>query len=397
LGIVSFSPWNLQQINSPAGHQAGVTDSPAAAGDPFACGFGSRQHIGFLDAAGTIHDCWYDGARGRWNRQQVNGPGSVTSGPLAAGGPFIWTVGSEQLHFTYRSADGGIYDSCYTAGRRSLQRINGPDGLTNGPAASGNPFASVFDDQHHIGYLDAAGIVHDCWHEDGRWHLQQVNGAAGRTKGAPAAGGPFIWTAGSQQHHFTYYDASGTIHDSWFANGKWHLQHINGAGGLTDGPATAGLPFVSAHGEQQHVFYVGRTAFLVPIADEEGIIHDAWFDGAKDRWNIQQINSDGGLTAGPAAAGGPSVSVFSPRALPALAGQHVAYRDGAGTIYDAWFDTLASSWNLQQVTGAGGAAGGPAAAGDPCAWTTAASQQHFTYRTAEGAIYDAWFNGAAAG
>ena len=391
MGSVSFSPWNLQQVNSPAGQQAGTTDGPAAAGDPFACVFGNQRHITYLDTAGSIHDCWYDGGRGRWNHQLVNGAGGATSGPPAAGRPFVWTVGSEQQHFTYRAASGVICDSWYSAGRWNLQQINGPDGHTSGPVASGDPFAGVFRDQQHVAYLDAAGVVYDCWSAGSTWHLQQVNGAGGLTRGSVAVGGPFIWTAGSEQQHFTYYDAAGTIHDSWIADGTWNLRHINGAGGFTDGPRAAQLPFVSVYGDQQHVFYLGRA----PVADELGVIHDAWYNGAKDQWGLQQINGPAGLTAGPAAVGAPFASVFSPQQVSARAGQHVAYRDSTGTIYDCWSDSLTGSWNLQQVTGPGGVTDGPAAAGGPFAWTTAASQQHFTYRTADGAIYDAWFNGAA--
>jgi hypothetical protein len=397
MGIVSFSPWNLQQVNSPAGQKAGTTTGPAAAGNPFASMFGGQQHIAYTDTGGAIHDCWYDGTRGRWNHQRINGAGGVTSGPAAAGAPFLWTVGSEQQHFTYRAGDGVIYDSWYTAGRWNLRQINGPGGLTRGPAAAADPFASVLGNQQHIGYLDAAGVVYDSWHEADRWNLRQINGDGGLTRGSPAVGGPFIWTVGSGQQHFTYYDATGTIHDSWTAGGSWNLQHINGAGGLTDGPATAGLPFVSVYGEQQHFFYLGRTAFNAPLAGgpvlATGIIHDAWFDGSRELWDLRPVNGPDGMTTGPHAADGPFASVFT-RPGP-QAGQHVIYRDSAGTIYDSWFDALAAGWHLQQVTGTGGTTDGPAAAGGPFVWTAGAEQQHFTYRTAAGAIYDAWFNAAA--
>jgi hypothetical protein len=390
MGILSFSPWNLRQINSPAGLSAGVTDSPAAAGDPFTCLFGSQQHIGYLDEAGLVHDCWYDGTRGRWNHQQVNGQNGATNGPPAVGGPFIWTAGPEQ-HFTYRTADGVICDSWYAAGRWHLQRITGPEGLTRGPAAAADPFAGVFANQPHIAYLDENGLVQDCWYESGGWNLQQINGDGGLTRGSLACGGPFIWMAGAAQQHFTYYDTAGTIHDSWFDGERWNLQHINGAGGLTDGPRAARLPSVRVHGDQQHCCYLGRAS----RTDEEGIIHDAWFDGAKERWNLQQINGDGGLTPGPAAVSGPFASVFSPQPPSSQAGLHVTYTDSAGAVCDSWFDSRASSWNLRWVTGADSATGGPPAAGAPCVWTAGASQQHFTYRTGGGAIYDAWFNAAA--
>jgi hypothetical protein len=389
MGIISFSPWNLRQINSPAGQQAGVTDGPAAAGDPFASVCGGQQHIVYLGEAGTIQDCWYDSRRGRWNHRQINGSGGVADGPAAAGNPFVWTADSEQQHFTYRDADGIIHDAWFAGDRFNVSQVNG----AAGPAAAADPFASVFGNQQHIGYLDAAGVVYDAWHDGGRYNVQQINGEGGRTPHGPlAVGGPFVWTVGAKQQHFIYYDETGTIHDSYVAGGTWSLQHINGAGGLTDGPATAGLPFVNVYGDQQHVFYLGRTRFSLPVCDT-GILHDAWFDSTKDRWNLRQINGTDGLIAGPDAAAGPVASVFLPRSP--QAGQHVAYRDGAGAIYDAWFDSPATGWNLQQVTGTGGRTAGPPAVGGPFVWTVGADQQHFTYRTADGTIYDAWFNALA--
>jgi hypothetical protein len=394
--------WHLRQVNSPADQQPGLTDGPAAAGDPVVSVFGSQQHLAYVDAVGLIHDCWYDAMRGAWNHQQINARGGVTSGPPAAGDPFVWTVGSEQQHFTYRDASGVICDSWYSAGGWNLRRVNGPSGLTSGPAAGGDPFASVFAGQQHIGYLDASGVLYDAWHEAGRWNLQQINGDGGRTRGSPAAGGPFIWTVGTSQQHFTYYDYAGTIHDSWFADGGWHLRHINGAGGLTDGPRTAGLPFVCVHADRQHVLYLGR----VPSADEIGIIYDAWYDGTRDRWGLHQVNGARGLIASPPSASSPTASVLplvepAPQPQPApqtglapQAGLHVAYRDRAGIIYDVWSDPSDNTWRLQQVTGADGRTPGPVAASGPLAWTADTSQQHFTYRAADGAIYDAWFNAA---
>src|SRR5208282_3896435 len=94
---------------------------------------------------------------------------------------------------------------------------------------------------------------------------------------------------------------------------------ING-GGVTKGPAAAGDPYVSVFGNQQHFAY----------RDGNGTIWDAYYDDGSNRFSLQQINA-GGLTKGPAAAGNPFVSVFGNQ-------QHFAYRDGNGTIQDAYYD-----------------------------------------------------------
>jgi hypothetical protein len=260
----------------------------------------------------------------------------------------------------------------------NLQQINLKAGVTDGPAAVSDPFASVFGSQQHIAYRDRAGAIHDSWY-DGHWNLQQINTAGGRTpKGPAAVDGPFVWTVSNQQH-FTYPDAEGRIWDSWY-DGHWNLQQINAVGGLTPaGPAAVGDPFASVYGSQQHIFY----------RDARGAVHDSFFDG---HWNLQQINAAGlsgaGLTDGPAAVSDPFASVLGNQQ------QHVGYRDRVGTIFDSFYDGATRQWNLQQINAAGGLTpGGPAAVGGPFIWTVFGDspQQHFTYRDDKGRIWDSWF------
>ena len=280
--------WNLQHINA-----GGVTNGPVAAGGPFIWVVSQKQqHFTYRDIAGTIWDSWYDG---HWNLQQINRVGGVTSAPAAAGDPAASIFGSQQ-HIGYRDAEGKIWDSWYD-GHWSLQQINGVGGtgVTKGPAASGGPFIWTVGSQQHFTYRDEKETIWDSWY-DGHWNLQQINGAGGLTVGPPAKGDPFAAAFGSQQHVF-YRDAAGTIWDSWYDGHGWSLQHLNTPSGVTpQAPPAAGDPFASIYSRQMHVAY----------RDALGAIWDSWYDFSLSRWNIQRINASG-LTAGPAAAGGPFV------------------------------------------------------------------------------------------
>jgi hypothetical protein len=131
------------------------------------------------------------------------------------------------------------------------------------------------------------------------------------------------------QHHFTYRDSAGTIWDSWWDGDNWNLQQINAPGGKTpDGPAAVGGPFVSVYKDQHHFTY----------RDIAGTIWDSWWDG--DKWSLQHINAPDGKTAGPAAIDGPFVSVYKDQ-------HHFTYRDSAGTIWDSWWD--GDNWQLQRI------------------------------------------------
>jgi CubicO group peptidase (beta-lactamase class C family) len=354
----------------------GQTAGTPATGAPCVSIFGQQQHIAYLDNNGAIQDAWYNGATNTWNLQQINLIGK-TAGLPAAGDPFVSTLGDQQ-HFAYRDASGIIQDAWYDSGSNSwsLQQINA-GARTKGPAAVGDPFVSVFGEQQHFVYLAAAGAIEDAWYDSGTnsWNLQQIN-LGGVSAGGAAAGDPFVSVFGEQQH-FVYRDAAGTIQDAWYDAGtnSWSLQQIN-TGGVTAGPAAAGNLFVAVFGQQQHFAY--RDAF--------GGIWDSWYDAGINQWNLQQINA-GGVTVGPLAAADPAVLVSGQQL-------HLAYRDGDGAIWDAWYDSGSDSWNLQKINRAGGLTNGPAALEGPVLWASD-GQQNFAYVDTDGTIFDSCYDGAS--
>lgn len=355
-----FAPspnWDSQQVNA-----GGATSGPAAAGDPILSVYGEQRHIVYRDKAGSIWDSWYDGPSATWHLQKINA-GGVTSGPAAAGDGFASVYGP-QWHVAYRDAGGTVWDSWFDGpgGKWHLQRLN-----AGGAAAAGDPFASVFDTQWHVIYRDAAGSLWDSWYDGngGKWHMQKIN-AGGVTNGPAAAGDAFAFTY-EHQWHVIYRDASGNIWDAWYdaPGAKWSLQHIN-RNGQTAGPVAIGDPYAVVYAEQWHVVYRAG----------DGGIWDAWHDGPGGTWHLQQINRSG-VTAGPAAAGDACVSVFGKQF-------HVMYRDAVGAIWDSCYDATAAKWHLEHVV-----PGGPAPAGDLYSCVSG-KQLHLAYQAGGGAVWDAW-------
>jgi hypothetical protein len=74
----------------------------------------------------------------------------------------------------------------------------------------------------------------------------------------------------------------------------WYLQQINNPDNqgtvipgeyiATSGPTVSGSSnlFVSVYNDQQHFAYI----------DNFGNIQDAWYDGSRSQWNLQQINGN---------------------------------------------------------------------------------------------------------
>jgi hypothetical protein len=439
-GVLSLS-WNGKNTSSAIIWASRPNPEGAnAVGGPFVDTYigHDQQHFAYRTADGGIWDAFYCpqcSGDDKWHLQQINcgqaspcagkNPDAVSAGPAAGDGPFVDTYAEhDQQHFAYLDRRGGIWDAFYCPGcsgsQWRLQQINntGHGGATNGPAAVAAPFVNVFSghDQQHFAYRTADGAIWDAFFcagcNGGQWLLQQINcgnnsSCANKNPSAvsdgPAAGaGPFIDTyAEDDQQHFAYLDGSGGIWDAFYcpacSGNPWRLQQINdtGHGGATNGPAAAAAPFVNEYSghDQQHFAY--RTT--------DGAIWDAFYCAGCNggQWRLQQINcgnnspcankNPGAVSDGPAATDGPFIDTSAEHDQ-----QHFAYRAADGGIWDAFFCPGCSGdqWRLQQInnTGHGGATNGPAAVAAPFVNVYSGNdQQHFAYRVAGGAIWDAFY------
>jgi hypothetical protein len=347
----------------PTAPYGGMSAGPLAAGNLFVCDYNGQQHFSYLDSAGNIPDAWYDGVTSSWKLQQIN-DGGMTAGPPAASNLFVCVYNNQQ-HFAYLDSGGNINDCWYDNSGWHLQKLNN-GGMTNGPSAAHSLFVCDYTNQQHFAYIDSSGNVQDAWY-NGSWHQQKINNG-GMTSGPPAASNLFVCTFNDQQH-FAYLDSSGNVQDSWY-NGSWHQQKINN-GGMTAGPPAASSLFVCVFNDQQHFSYL----------DSSGNVQDCWYDGATSRWNLQKLNGSG-LTSGPAAAGNLFVCTYNDQ-------QHFAYIDFNGNLQDAWYDGATSRWNLQRINNAGMTAAPPAK--DSLFVCVFNNQQHFSYRDANGIIWDCWY------
>jgi hypothetical protein len=128
--------------------------------------------------------------------------------------------------------------------------------------------------------------------------------------------------------------------------------------------------------------------FHAVYPDGAGTLWDAWYDGPSSRWNLQQINRNG-ATSGPAAADNAAAVGFSIQ-------QHIVYPDASGILWDSWYDRASSRWNLQRIN-LGGVTAGPAATSTPivASYTPGNyAQMHVVYLDANRVIWDSWYDSA---
>ena len=292
-------------------------------------------------------------------------------GNLPAAGQLVWAPGSENLVYAAGgtaltiSQDGGAHFQDVA----EVGRINHVAVAASVPSAPAPPVVYALGDGVMFVAISGGPWVQDSGSIQPNWGgavgigansqgpavlvvsprsplevFLVANANGGQTVGPQATAGPSV-SAYQNQQHFAYVDFTGTISDSWWDgdHNQWKRQQINGASGLTEGPAAIGALSVSAYQKQQHFAYVS----------EGGVVWDSWWDGDhNNQWKKQQINLSAMQldpeapvrTDGPAAKGGLSVSAYNNQ-------QHFAYVDDGGIVWDSWWDGDHNQWNLQQING----------------------------------------------
>ncbi len=329
-------------------------------GGPVVSVFHDQQHFVFRDEDGAIWDSFYVRTDNSWHFQEINIEDDQGGVHPAAGDIAVSVFdAADQQHFAYPDSGGTIWDSFYERGNNTwhFQQI-----ATHGHPAAGAIAVSAFHDQQHFAYRDKAGLIWDSFfvQSDGKWHFQEIN-----TGGHPATAGNLSVSAfdAADQQHFAYPDGAGKIWDSFFERGNntWHFQQI-----ATHNHPAFGNIAVSAFHDQQHFAY----------RDRAGLIWDSFFVQSDGKWHFQEINTNGH----PATAGDLFVSVFD-----AADQQHFAYPDGAGAIWNSFYERGNNTWHFQQID-----THGHPAVGDIFV-SAFFDQQHFAYRDTPGRVFDAFY------
>jgi hypothetical protein len=370
-----------------------LSQGPLAAADPCVSVYGRQQHFGYRDSDGIVWDSWYDG-EGNWNLQQINGAGGKTNGPAAIAGPFIG-VFQDQQHFAYVDKDGVIWDSWYDGnGHWNLQSINSKFvGEPQGPPAVIYDWLSISiwtdpsNTQQHFTYFGQDAAVHDTFWDSNpplaepHWNRQTFAPGGGWE----VSSSPFACVF-KQQQHIGFLANFGDFFDYWYDGDypdRWTLQAIAGATHpKTNGPqAFLGIPpyiWVDYTNTQQHFTYLGA----------DRAIYDAFWDSDGQSWSLQKLTL-GGLTDGPEAWSRPTVCNFQPAGF--INRVYIAYRDVLGMVWiityanDQWLLVKLKDLPFGVTTDFAGDV--PSASGNVASWADASGTQvHFTFRHIERAV-----------
>jgi len=278
---------------------------------------------------------------------------------LAAGSDPSFSTDSKLQAYAFRTDIlGNIQYNIWNNGWSKVQWLTGPQGLTEGPPAVGDP---AIVGGPFVLYRDADGNLHTISFAGGQWKWQQVTGGTG-IAAPPAAGDPMPMEAHGNLHVF-YRSADGNIQDlQYVSHSKWAVQQVTG-GGLTGAPAAIGNPTPAEYNDWLRVFY----------RDKNGAVQQVWYDNTKWGWQSLPVKT--------AAVGDVTYVVFEGYL-------HLFYRESRGYIWHVYW---VNGWGEEQLTGPG-RSGGELAEGEPAA-VSFGSEIHVLYRDINDNLSDAYWTG----
>ena len=210
--------WHHNDLTALTGAPAAVAGSAI---DGYDTTFNNQQHINFMDGNGHVHELYFDSA---WHHNDLT---ALAGAPAAARGSAIdgyQTGSNSQQHVNFMDANGHVHELYYSGSWKH----NDLTAIVNAPAAAAGSamdgYATTFNNQQHINYLDRNGHVHELYY-DNAWHhneLTQLANAPAAQPGSPVDG---YQTAFNNQQHINFLGSDNHVHELFYDN-QWHHNNL---------------------------------------------------------------------------------------------------------------------------------------------------------------------------
>jgi zona occludens toxin (predicted ATPase) len=126
------------------------------------------------------------------------------------------------------------------------------------PALPGSPihsYATTFNSQQHVNFLDSDGHVHELWYGS-EWAHNDLTVLAGAP--SAAAGRKIVGyeTTFNNQQHVNFLDSDGHVHELWFGSEWAHNDLSSLASGSPAASESRVMGYQTTFNAQQHVNYL---------------------------------------------------------------------------------------------------------------------------------------------
>jgi hypothetical protein len=231
--------------------------------------FNDQQHVIYIGIDLHVHELVFDNGWHHTDLTIAAGAAAFLPRPASPLAGFA-TEFNNQQHVFYIDQNGLIHELMFDTGwhHANLTLVGG---AANSPAGVGSMLAGYvtgFNEQQHVVYIGFDNHVHELMH-DGGWHHSDLTVAAGATAFLPTAGSGLdgYATPFNQQQHVNYIGTDNHVHELFFDN-SWHHNDLivqSSAPAIRLGTPLVG--YATTFDGQQHVIYIG--------ADSH--VHELWF------------------------------------------------------------------------------------------------------------------------
>jgi peptidase A4-like protein len=183
--------------------------------DGYSTEFNRQQHVNFIGGDNHVYELYYDNGWKHNDLTQLGGApvAAITNSPLDG----YATAFNQQQHVNFIGADNRVYELVYDNGWRHTDLLSAA-GASNLLAISGSRldgYSTEFNNQQHVNFIGMDGHIHELWYSSSWQHndLTQKSGSSTPVAGSPLAGyaSPF-----NQQQHVIFLDASQNVIELMF-------------------------------------------------------------------------------------------------------------------------------------------------------------------------------------
>ena len=346
------SGWGFTDLTGSASDDQPATAAPGSALDGYATPWNSQQHVNFVDARGHVCELvWKDGSG--WGFTDLTGSASDDQPATAAPGSALdgyATPWNSQQHVNFVDARGHVCELVWKDGSGwGFTDLTGSAShdqpATAAPGSALDGYATPWNSQQHVNFVDARGHVCELvWKDGSGWGFTDLTGSASHDQPATAAPGSALdgyATPWNSQQHVNFVDARGHVCELVWKDGSgWGFTDLTGSAShdqpATAAPGSALDGYATPWNSQQHVNFVDARGHVCELV---------WKDGSG--WGFTDLTGSASHDQPATAAPGSALDGY---ATPWNSQQHVNFVDARGHVCElVWKD--GSGWGFTDLTG----------------------------------------------
>ena len=244
--------WHHNNLTSLAGAPAA---DPASSLDGYETAFNSQQHVNFLGPDNHVHELYYS------NGWQHNDLTNAAGAPPATPGSDIdgyATTFNQQQHVNFVGSDNHVHELYFENGWRHndlTSQAGAPEARAGSPL---DGYETAFNSQQHVNFIGNDGHIHELYFDGNDWRHNDLSARTGAPPAAPGSSLDGYATTFNNQQHINFLDANNHVHELYFDGNNWGHNDLTDLAGAPPAAAGGALDgYQTSFNSQQHINFLG--------------------------------------------------------------------------------------------------------------------------------------------